>query len=182
MQIRINCKIANLNSTTQPGLMIRKFFQIMFVDQKALTLYTATILGIKSRESEWFGRIPPDFSVKFEYSADESASSAISTEGSEGFVSLSIEHCNKTKEFINQIEVIKNIWGAECKVTDEQANKEKWLKDILKDSGIPTNPGLLAGDAKYLYVQEEKNNITSLLLKTLASEGSMEIEERVVKM
>ena len=143
----IRLKISNLNDSVYKGIILRKFFNMVFIseDGKTLTIYTATVFGgmkepIKSGESI----IKPsydsrnDCSLKFEY------------EDENGNIDVSFE--DLTQSLWKQPDCIEKVWGKYEKKTT-QKEVENLLKEIYPEiTGI--NKLNMSADWPMYYINE----------------------------
>jgi len=172
--MNFSCKISNCNSQEHTNLMIRKFFQIMFIgdDLKSIVLYSATILGCGAEPDDWISDAKTNFAVDFEYF------------GSHENSDLQFVHTDMTDDFLKQKAHIKPIWGKEgCEVTDSQTEKIRYIKEVLYPNDISEeNQRLLADNLKYLFVKEKSGEKVSRLFISLARKGGCGIDGNKVKL
>lgn len=125
----IRLKISNLNDSVYKGIILRKFFNMIFLseDGKTLTIYTATVFGgMKTPVAQSETIMKPsydsqnDCSLKFEYESENC-----------NVVSVCFE--DLTQSLWNQPDCIEKVWGKY-----EKKTTQKEVEDLLKElySGI----------------------------------------------
>lgn len=173
----ITYNIQNVTPNLVHTIMLRKFFQMVFMgnDRRSLRIYTATVIGASQEEprspgegSEKFisniGAIP-DFRMKFQFQVGNSDNNEIE----------SIHHEDLTESdngFLNEIDCIRKVWGKDCEIiVDDQSKLLNKLLETQKGSASPQgeNEKYSANLSKYklLWTEQTKNgdqrqNLTSL--------------------
>lgn len=173
----ITFNIHNVTSDLVKKVMMRKFFQMVFMgnDKKSLHIYTATILGASEAEGDDFisdlENLKP-FRMHFEF--------AIGSNDSNEVVSIKNENLTETEHgFLNEIACIRKVWGQKCKiVSGSQAEIISLLEEITcgdKEHGEYHNTQT-ANLAKYklLWTEQQKNDVEDKLLKSLSIAGCFE--------
>lgn len=172
----ITYSIQNVTSELVHIVMIRKFFQMIFIgkDKKSLHIYTATILGADQGDSVQtdelscgtstneedkgmtflsnLEKVTP-FRMKFEFAVSSADDNEV----------LDIRHEDLTSvekhDFLNEIECIRNVWGEKCQVIvnnqKELLEKYKLIYSECKENGAEETTAVLAGH-KVLWTEQKK--------------------------
>lgn len=173
----------NVTSDLVKTVMIRKFFQMVFIgnDKKSLHIYTATILGASSKSisddndgDEFISDLADSeqFRMRFEFAVGSNDNNEV----------LSIEHKDLTSTehgLLNEIDCVQKVWGEKCKIlldcqselkskiekitgkTDDGENEQSKFRNITAD----------LAKRKILWVEQKKNGIEEKLLRSLSIPG-----------
>lgn len=124
----IELKISASNNATYPKIMLRKFFNMVFIseDGKKLNIYTATVFGaISSAENQGEANTIPDISydqsnmrcaLNFQYKGDSICEDKVRFE-------------DKTQSLWEQTNYVSKVWGA-CEKVDTQEDVERIFRKI----------------------------------------------------
>lgn len=116
----VTFNIRNVTNGEKNVVMLRKFFQMVFVgnDRKSLHIYTATVLGgCHSQSSEndsgtnYISSLDSfqDFCIRFGF--------VITGNDNNDVISIENEDVTQGENgFLNQIDCIRQVWGAQCEV------------------------------------------------------------------
>ncbi len=178
----ITFRIQNVLSEEVKTVMLRKYFQMVFVgtDRKSLDIYTATIIGASKEEySEedlqkkknfvsQLGEIP-EFRLLFDYTISGNETNEVTSIKHED-----ITDCSKDGLF-SQIEHLKKVWGDACTIV---YNNQKLLQEKLDDltQGLNKEDLKIKDISKFakiktLFVDESKKPFYGHFLKSLAIQG-----------
>lgn len=108
--------IDNVASKSVDNIIMRKFFQMVFVDndRKGFNIYTATVLGAGAKTS----KLHIDF--KFDIKED----------GNNEIIEITQEDITEGKgNFLDQIDFIKRVWGNDCETL---CHNQKSLIDVFQ--------------------------------------------------
>ena len=138
--------IDNATPNLVKTVMLRKFFQMVFIgnDRKSLHIYTASVIGgCNEEESEkkqknlhstrYVSRLDKlkAFRMKFEFVVRGNDNNDVLSIKSENIT-------NGDQGFLSQIEYIRQVWGDECRVIqDNQKLLDEALKKYLPQTGDP---------------------------------------------
>lgn len=181
----ITFSIRNVTSDLVNKVMLRKFFQMVFMgnDKRSLHIYTATILGASNdeelNESENFlsdlQSLTP-FRMHFEFAVGNNDNNEV----------LSIEHEDLTDTdhgFLKEIDCIRKVWGAKCKViSGDQTELIGKLKKIYddKDKEFTVEEKTITAELtkhKMLWTEQKKNDLDPRLLQSLSVAGEVKSVE-----
>lgn len=181
----ITFSIRNVTSDLVNKVMLRKFFQMVFIgnDKKSLHIYTATILGAsnceESNESEKFlsdlEMLTP-FCMHFEFAVGNNDSNEV----------LSIVHEDLTDTdhgFLKEIDCIRKVWGPKCKVISgdqtELIGKLKKIYDNPDKEFTDDEKNITAELTKHkiLWTEQKKNDLDPRLLQSLSVAGQIQSVE-----
>lgn len=154
----ITYSIKNVTSELVKQIMIRKFFQMVFVgnDKKSLHIYTATVLGASDEDVEDsedcnsnaaeafisdFEKLN-QFRMRFEFAVGNLDDNEVESICHEDLT------VNDEYSFLNEVKCIQNVWGKKSDV-------------IINDQGVLTE--------KYKYVFGEKGEEESKLIRDTAN-------------
>ena len=183
----ITFSICNVTSDLVDKIILRKFFQMVFLgnDKKSLHIYTATILGASNDEKNPDQDIPfisdlktlSPFRMHFDFAIGSNDSNEV----------LSIKHENLTDSehgFLREIDCVRKVWGNKCKIiTGNQKEILDRLKIIYKDDNkvFSEDEKLITANLtkyKLLWTEQKKNTVPSHLLHSLSIEGDFqEVED-----
>lgn len=181
----ITFSMRNVTSDSVHMIMLRKFFQMVFVgtDRKSLHIYTATVLGASEEEPAAyfisnFGELK-DFRMSFAFAVGQMDSNEV----------CSIEHQDVTDDdsercFLQEIGCIRNVWGSGCGVivNDQSALSKKLLEVHSHEQGLDEQgraelvkaAARLSGK-KVLWTEQHKNNgVEAEFFKSLSVHGCFE--------
>lgn len=144
--------IDNVASKSVDNIIMRKFFQMVFVDndRKGFNIYTATVLGAGAKTS----KLHIDF--KFDIKED----------GNNEIIEITQEDITEGKgNFLDQIDFIKRVWGNECKIL---YHDQEGLSEILKGNNSSID----------LFINEVESLLNNKLLhiKDLTKSNSNDFE------
>lgn len=185
----ITYSIRNVTSELVKSVMLRKFFQMVFVgnDKKSLHIYTATILGASGEVevgSDGKAEINENFisdlyslkqfRMRFEFAVGNNDSNEV----------LSIEHKDITSDahgFMNEIDCIHKVWGNDCRILqDDQREILKKLEEITS-ANIPSEElaEVTAGLSEYrlLWTEQKKSGLSGKYFKSLSVPGKCTVVE-----
>lgn len=181
----ITYSIRNITSSLIKTVMMRKFFQMVFVgnDNKSLHIYTATVLGASDNvidvDNEKFVsnfQDFPQFRLKFEISVG-------SNDNNEVIEILNEDVTNTEHGFLNEIDCIRKVWGEKCKIISDNQNEliEK-LKVISASDGEELAAELNIVTAqlsqyKILWTEQAKNGRDDNFFKSLSIAGVCEVDD-----
>lgn len=172
----ITYNIQNVTPNLVHTVMLRKFFQMVFMgnDRRSLHIYTATVIGaskekVDSPENGSAGFISdlasiPEFRMKFRFMIGNSDNNEIEK----------IYHEDLTESehgFLSEIDCIRKVWGENCEIIiDDQPKLLSKLTEVQKEVSSPDeNEATSANLSKYklLWTKQTKNgserqNLTSL--------------------
>ena len=176
----ITFSIRNVTSDLVNNVMLRKFFQMVFMgnDKKSLHIYTATIVGASNESTtEAQPNFVSDlenlkaFSMQFEFAVGSNDSNEI----------LKIHHEDLTESehgFLKDIDCIRKVWGQKCKIiSGDQGEILNKLQEIYnKNSKRDFNDDdkrITAGLTKYnlLWTEQKKSHVPSHMLCSLSIPG-----------
>lgn len=176
----ISFSIRNVLSEDVKTVMLRKYFQMVFVgtDRKSLDIYTATIIGASKEEytendlkdkRNFVSRLGdiPEFRLLFDYTISGNETNEVTDIRHED-----ITDCGKDGLF-SQIEHLKKVWGDACTIVynDQKLLREK-LDDLTKDSkGRKFKDISKFAKIKTLFVDESNKPFYGYFLKSLAIQG-----------
>lgn len=190
----ITYNIQNVTPDLVHTVMLRKFFQMVFMgnDRRSLHIYTATVIGASketanSKEDESAGFISdlasiPDFRMKFRFMVGNSDNNEIER----------IYHEDLTESehgFLDELGCIRKVWGENCEIIiDDQTKLLSKLKEIQNNSSTQAPPSdinkaLSASLSRFklLWTEQTKNgspkkNLTSLSIHGVYEDSPDEIE------
>lgn len=194
----ITYSIQNVTSEFVHVVMIRKFFQMMFVgkDKKSLHIYTAAILGADQNNTDQTYGSPcrttaneddkqemfflsnlenvHPFRMKFEFAVSSADDNEV----------LDIRHEDLTTVekygFLNEIECIRNVWGEKCRVIvndqKELLEKYKLINPECEKEGAEEATAVLAGH-KVLWTEQKRSGLDERYFKSLSIVGKFENAE-----
>ena len=173
----ITYSMRNVISASVKMIMLRKFFQMIFMgnDKKSLHIYTATILGAASDNCDELSFVSDlenvkQFRMKFEF--------AISTSDNNEPVSIINEDITNTENgFFNEIGCIRKVWGEKCKlIQDNQSQIIKMIERKTKGEAQKDLINKAAALAKHnlIWVEQQKTGVDDTLLESLAVPGIFE--------
>lgn len=160
MSIEVNLKISNQNNKDYPLVILRKFFNMVFIeaDGKTLQIYTATIFAGSDSESNYQnpycssnGEKP--CKLNFQYSVENA--SAVFT------------FRNLSQSFLAQKDCIEQVWG-KCELIKNQTDLVDKIHDYYKDFTISETPGI--SGLCTVAISEEKNGLTHSCVAQLVNE------------
>lgn len=190
----ITYSIQNVTSELVHTVMIRKFFQMIFVgkDKKSLHIYTATVLGADRGHPEPSTSSscePPaafeEPGISFRSSLEDVRSFRMKFEFAVGSADdnevLDIRHEDLTSsekyDFLNETECIRNVWGPKCRVivNDQKALLEKYklICPECENNKPEETTAALAGH-KVLWTEQKKSGLNDRYLKSLSIAGKFE--------
>lgn len=182
----ITYNIQNVTPDLVPTVMLRKFFQMVFMgnDRRSLRIYTATVIGASKTEttsledgSKSFVSdlgVVPEFRMKFQFQIGNSDNNEIEN----------ITHEDITTSeygFLSEIACIRKVWGEDCEIIiDDQSKLMKRLNRMQSlDNSDRSNEKSSAELSKYklLWTEQTKNgrkqdNLTSLSIHGEYKESS----------
>lgn len=184
----ITYNIRNVTSSSVCYVMLRKFFQMVFVgdDRKSLHIYTATVLGaskgqpdkgspgekpMEVQETSFVSELGDcsQFRMRFEFAVDNNDNNEVE----------SISHENLTDGehgFLDEISCIRKVWGKNCRIIkDDEADIVETLKMILEDEHVQSSPETAALSRHSLLLTEQtKPGIEKKLLTSISVSGAFE--------
>lgn len=167
----ITFSICNVASDLVKTVMLRKFFQMVFVgnDRRSLNIYTATVLGGNSKDIHVDEKSYSENVIKTKYISELDTLNGFCMKfgfvikGNDDNDVLSINSDNVTegdRDFLSQVDCIQQIWGKECKViyNSQEELKEKYCfftgKDIPLDDKLQKSLAFLAQN-RILWIQDD---------------------------
>lgn len=178
----ITFSIRNVTSNLVNKIMLRKFFQMVFVgnDKKSLHIYTATIVGASNESiTETKTNFISDleqfkaFSMQFEFAVGSNDSNEI----------MSIHNENLTDSehgFLKEIECIRKVWGNKSRIiSGNQGQILDKLKTIYDKEDVDFTDDekrVTANLTKHdlLWTEQKKSNVPPQMLHSLAIEGEFQ--------
>lgn len=157
--------IRNITSELVKNVMLRKFFQMVFVgnDRKTLHIYTATVIGGSSESDCKLSCLQDltNFCMKFGFivtgNDDNEVLSIISenvTDGKNGMLS--------------QVDCVRQVWGKQCTVINNNQSRVKELyKKLLENQKNSVQSE--ENEKKHLQSNKSKDNDDSLLSSIVKS-------------
>lgn len=156
----ITYSIKNVTQELVQEIMLRKFFQMVFVgnDRKSLHIYTASVIGASTKcnsvsQSHFISDLEPIKSFYMEF--------GFSVKGNDNNDVVAIVNEDVTdgeNNFLSQIEYIRQVWGDECEIIhNDQKKLNKRLKDYLgvEPTGNKQNIAQLA-QHNVLWIEDKK--------------------------
>ena len=183
----ITFNIRNVTSELVKTVMLRKFFQMVFVgnDKKSLHIYTATILGASNegkqivefeKNENFISRLDDlrAFRMRFEFSVGSHDNNEV--------INISHEDITNTEHgFLNEIDCIRNVWGTSCTIIlDNQNELHSKLLSLTggKEEDIDATVTARLAKHKLLWTQQKKNGADDFYRKSLSVQGECkEVEE-----
>lgn len=186
----VTFSIRNVTSDLVNKVMLRKFFQMVFMgnDKKSLHIYTATILGASNTQEDItddkmfisdFDALTP-FRMQFEFAIGSNDSNEVLTVNHEDLT-------NTEHGFLNEIDCIRKVWGPKCRIiSGNQTEILSKLKCILDEEhkDFTEEEKKITADLtrhKLLWTEQKKNDVDSRLLQSLSIAGSFQSIENVVE-
>lgn len=191
----ITYSIQNVTSGLVHTVMMRKFFQMVFIgkDKKSLHIYTATVLGAKKekmitgQEASYknggeesgengnlfvseLGKVKP-FRMKFEFAVGSSDDNDVLDIKNEDLTS------NGKHSFLDEVECICNVWGSKCEVIENDQKKLlKRYKEICPEGSVadPTESTAQLSRHKVLWTEQKKNGSDERDFRSLSIAGEVE--------
>lgn len=183
----ITYSMRNVTSELVHMVMIRKFFQMVFVgnDKKSLHIYTATILGASNEEAEQQKFVSEldelkQFRMRFEFAVDSMDDNKVEFIKHED-LTVGSEHC-----FLDELECISNVWGEKCDIIVN--SQDELLKKYVKicpgemDDALRKKTAAIS-EKRVLWTEQEKNGAIPEDFQSLSIAGRFEnVEEpQVIK-
>ena len=178
----ITFSIRNVTSDLVNKVMLRKFFQMVFMgnDRKSLHIYTATIIGASNEGTDGedghfisnLDTLTP-FSMHFEFAVGSNDSNEV----------LEIYHEDLTDSehgFLKEIDCIRKVWGKKCKIISgnqaEILDKLKIISGEENKSFSPDEKSITAELTKYklLWTEQKKSNVATHMLQSLSIAGKFQ--------
>lgn len=177
----ITYKIQNVTPDLVHTVMLRKFFQMVFMgnDRHSLHIYTALVIGASNAQTDdtengstnFISNLNeiPNFRMKFQFQISNSDNNEIEAVSHEDITTL--EH-----GFLNEINCIRKVWGEHCEIIfdDQQKLREK-LEKLQNDASatmqIDANVSAEITKSKLLWTSQAKNGINKPELTSLSIHG-----------
>lgn len=179
----ITFSIRNVTSDLVNNVMLRKFFQMVFMgnDKKSLHIYTATVVGASNESlTEDQSKFVSDlenlkaFSMQFEFAVGSNDSNEI----------LKIHHEDLTESehgFLKDIDCIRKVWGQKCKIiSGDQGELLNRLQEIYgendKRNFSDDDKKITAKLTKYnlLWTEQKKSHVPPQMLCSLSIPGEFQ--------
>lgn len=153
MALKIALNISHKNNTSYPVILLRKFFNMVFIspDGKRLDIYSATVFSGAKRSTqpnELQLVSASDARCRIDFAYTTSSKSNIQVE-------------NITNQFFEQVTCIEKVWGR-CTPCNSQKVLAEALHDLYADLYPDPNAIKLPdinGDSNYLILKEESKGI-----------------------
>ncbi len=171
--MNITYGIQNSTSESVKNVILRKFFQMVFMsdDRKSLHIYSASVLGASNDDvAEDNKSLISDleqvkqFRMRFEFSVAAIDNNEI----------VEIRHEDITSGehgFLNEIECIRKVWGDKCKtIVDDQKSVVNCLQ-ILTDGSVDKEKASSLVQHPLLWIEENKSGVDSSWYKSLSIQG-----------
>lgn len=174
----ITLSMRNVASVDVKTIMLRKFFQMVFVgnDRKSLHIYTATVIGAsddlytkkdleeKKNFVSKFKSIP-DFRMLFDYTVSGNDTNAVTDIIHEDITG------NSKEGMFSQIEHLRKVWGNKCTVI---YNDQKELNEAIQNAFKSVSGEKTASLLKHnVLVIDEGKDLYPFLFKTCAITGKV---------
>lgn len=145
--MKIYCLIKNINDASFSHIIIKKFRQVMFVNESLneIQIYTAFLGGAIDEAGKPI-QLGESFTLNVEFGFND-----------ETIKIQSIKTDNLISDFFDEIDKIKKIWGEHCKELKTQSEIEKALKECLSDERINSEEIEITSH-KYLLAQKTSND------------------------
>lgn len=169
----ITYRMGNVTSESVNIVMLRKFFQMVFVgnDRKSLHIYTASVIGglrDNNSDSNQTADLDKECTVALTSRASQlekmkefCMSFDFIITGNDNNNVVSIENMDITEgedNFLSQIQFIKQVWGQECEVlSNNQSRLKSRLKELLGEASISEDECTASlAHHKLLWIHDEK--------------------------
>lgn len=154
MRTTVALNITNLNNTSYPTILFRKFFNMVFVkpNGKELSIYTGTVFcGSDDKETTQTGKNVPSPSytqnsgctLEFLYTVSNDTGDPTQENGS---LIKSISFCDLTDSYMKQPQWVEKVWG-DVKILSTQQEFEQELRHLYPnhypEQGEPLIPDVL---------------------------------------
>ena len=180
----ITYNIQNVTPNLVHTVMLRKFFQMVFMgnDRRSLHIYTATVIGALKEKTDSLengsdnfisnlGAIP-EFRMKFQFQIGNSDNNEIDR----------IYHEDLTESdhgFLNEIACIRKVWGEKCEIIiDDQSKLLERLRETQKHApDLDGKNEIYSADLskyKLLWTKQTKNGNQRQNLTSLSIHGEYE--------
>lgn len=183
----ITFSMRNVTSELVHTIMLRKFFQMVFVgdDHRSLHIYTATILGASGQDysadsdknpEKFISNLGeyPQFRMRFEFAVGSSDNNDIYDIINEDLTD------GDPYSFLNEPECISNVWGKDkCSIIiNNQKELLEKCRQILNTAAEPDNILLektaILSRQKVLWTEQEKNGLSRDFFQSLSIAGQFE--------
>lgn len=175
----VTYNIQNVTPNLAKTVMLRKFFQMVFMgnNRRSMHIYTATVIGASDQNEAEFtpetyvsnlGNIP-DFRMKFSFLVGNSDNNEVEY--------ITHEDITSGKHgFLDEISCIRKVWGDECSIIlNDQKCVAELLAEIQKAAKLPDQDMLLQSAAlskhTLLWTKQSKNNKPRAELSSLSIPG-----------
>lgn len=174
----ITLSMRNVASVDVKTIMLRKFFQMVFVgnDRKSLHIYTATVIGASTNPYKKedldakknfvsdFKNIP-DFRILFDYTVSGNDTNAVTYVKHEDITG------NSKEGLFSQIKHLRKVWGNKCTlIYNDQKELNDAIKNAVGNDVIDKTASLLKHNV--LVIDEEKD-LYPFFFKTCAVVGKV---------
>ena len=175
----ITYNIQNVTPGLARSVMLRKFFQMVFMgnDRRSLHIYTATVIGASAQDKQTnhetflsdLGAIP-EFRMKFSFLIGNTDNNEIDSVVHEDIT-------DGTHGFLDEIERIRKVWGDECDIIfDDQSRVAKLLRNVQRQESEEADEQLERQSAvltnyKLLWTKQSRNGTPKPELSSLSIHG-----------
>ena len=186
----VTFNIHNVTNGSKSTVLLRKFFQMVFVgnDRKSLHIYTATVLGGRCSAKDTYDKKEnfisdlksfKQFCVQFDFIVTGNDNNSV----------LSIKNEDVTageNGFLGQVDCIQQVWGKQSEIIlGDQGKLKKKLEKFLQSStkeGSDTDENfdqVLAklAQSRVLWIEDENKKDSEPLMNTIAIPGRSRLEE-----
>lgn len=184
----ITYKIQNVAADLVHTVMLRKFFQMVFVgkDRKSLSIYTATVLGGQgddptSKNVSESSSLPNTWKSELKKLAQFSMKFDFIITGNDNNDVTSIHSVDITEDFLSQIDCIRQVWGEECELLwNNQQKLNQRLEQFTgeKEADSHTSDTALLAQNKVLWIYDEKKK-QEPELSSLCIQGQMDCSDYI---
>lgn len=147
MAIEVDLKISNQNNKDYPLIILRKFFNMVFIEADGKTLHIYTAVVFAGAESENTVQNPyyhisgqKQCKLKFQYNVSNA--------------SATFEFKDLTRSFLAQKECIEQVWG-KCELIENQTYLTDKIQEYYPNINLPETPGI--SDSCTMAISEPKN-------------------------
>lgn len=154
----ITFNISNVTSNYVKTVMLRKFFQMVFIgnDRKTLNIYTATVLSATNEETQKNKCVRTQYISELDILTEFCIKFGFIVTGNDDNDVVSIINNNITDQergFLTQVDCIQKVWGNECQILYN--NQKKLEEKYCSYMGIKTEDNTLDKD-KLAYMAKQK--------------------------
>lgn len=169
----IKLKISASNNTTYPKIMLRKFFNMVFIseDGKRLNIYTATVFGaISSAENQ--EKTSEILNISYGQNGDMRCALNFQYKG-DIICKDKVHFEDKTQSLLEQTDYVGKVWGT-CRKIDTQDALKKVFKAVYPDINMERNIDMSANSIYHISESDKKSHeciVTKGIYKELYGSG-----------